>query len=169
MKNRSILYALTLGLLLAFSLILCNCEEKKCLLANTSASPEQLARRFLAALEAEDTTGLWDLRVTEAEYKELIWPAYQKIGYGLSDQPWFINRMDAHKAIGRALGEFGGRRLELVRTCFGKGQDEQVGEFKIWRDLRIVVRNEEGEEEELRYINTVVEMNGGYKVVAYHS
>jgi len=169
MKNKSILYALTFGLLLLFSSILWNCETKECPLVNPSGSPEEVARRFLAALEAEDTTALWDLRVTEIEYKKLIWPAYQKIGYGLSDQPWFINRMDADKAIGRALGEFGGKKLKLVRAYFAKGQDEQIGEFKIWRDFRIVVRNEEGEEEELRYINTVIEMNGGYKVVAYHS
>ena len=86
----------------------------------------------------------------------------------MSDQPWFINYLDAKKAIGRALQDYGGRRLELVRVSFGKG-NKDIGPFKIWRDFRIVVKNEDGEEEELRYINTVVEMNGRYKVVAYHS
>ncbi len=58
--------------------------------------------------------------------------------------------------------------MELVGISFGKGKKD-IGPFKIWRDFRIVVKNEQGKEEELRYINTVVEMNGRYKVVAYHS
>jgi hypothetical protein len=169
MKKKSVFHALAVGLTLVLFLILYSCDKKECSLSYASGAPEEVAQRFLAALEVEDTTGLWDLRVTEAEYKNLIWPAYEKIGYGLSDQPWFINRMDADKAIGRALGEFGGKKLKLVRAYFAKGQDEQIGEFKIWRDFRILVRNEKGEEDELRFINTVIEMNGGYKVVAYHS
>jgi hypothetical protein len=162
-------YALMIGILLFFSLTLGSCEKKECPLSNALTTPEEIATRFLTALENSDTTALWDLRVTEEEYKNIIWPAYQKIGYGLSDQPWFINMMDSRKAIGRAIGDYGGRKLKLVRIYFAKGKDEKVGDFTIWRDFRIVVENQQGEEEELDYINTVVEMYGGYKVVVYHS
>jgi hypothetical protein len=138
-------------------------------LSYTSRSPKELAKRFLSALEKKDEGALWGLRVTESEYKDIIWPPYEKKGYGTSDLSWFINYKDAEKTIGRALNDFGGKKLKLIRVYFGKGKDREVGPFKIWRDFRIVVKDEKGEEFELDHINTVVEMDGRYKAVAYHS
>ena len=144
------------------------CQRKECPLSETSNSPKGIATRLLAALESKDERALWSLMVTESEFKEIIWTPYEKMGMGDPDQPWFINWMDAKKAIGRALHDYGGRKLKLVGVSFGKGKKD-IGPFKIWRDCRILVKDEHGEEKELRYINTVVEMNDRYKVVAYHS
>ena len=148
---------------------LTGCAKKESPLSNTSASPEELSVRFLTALEKKDEPALSDLRVTELEYKTIIWPPYEKIGTGPADFSWSINVMDAHKAIQRALSDYGGRKLEFVKVYFGKGKDQKVGDFVIWRDCRIVAKNEQGEEEVLTFINTVVEMYGRYKVVAFHS
>jgi hypothetical protein len=155
------------GILLLFCLM--DCQKRECPFSNASNSPEEIATRFLTALKDKDEDALWSLMVTEYEYKEILWPPYQAKSGSDSDQPWFINWMDAKKTIGRALFDCGGKELKLVRVYFNKGKDKSVGPFRIWRDCRIIVKDKNGEKQELDYINTVVEMQGCYKVVAYHS
>lgn len=166
------LFEVSIGVMAVILLSLCGCQKKVCPFSNPASSPEEIATRMLFALEKKDTTAIWALRVTKAEYDSILWPPYgNKFGQppGFS---WSLNCLDSKKAIDRALSDYGGQKLKLVRVYFGKGKDihkEIKAPFTIWRDFRVVVKNEKGEEEELRYINTVIEMNGGYKVCAFHS
>jgi hypothetical protein len=146
-------------------------KEEICPFTGAFRSPEEIANRFLSALEKKDEAAIWDLRITEAEYNNTLWPPYEKIGGGPPDFSWSLNYTDSRKSINRALIDYGGRKLQLVKVYFNKGQDKNnvPAPFVVWRDFRIVVKNEQGEEEELKYINTVVEMNGCYKVCVFHS
>ena len=172
MQRHSIEFKSLIGILALILFTLCGCQKKVCPFSNAASSPEEIATSLLSALEKADTTAMWTLRVTKAEYDSILWPPYGK-KYG---QPpgfgWSLNSLDSKKAIERALNEYGGQKLKLVRVYFGMGKDihkEIKAPFTIWRDFRVVVKDENGEEKELRYINTVIEMNGGYKVAAFHS
>jgi hypothetical protein len=163
---------ISMGVLAVILIFMGGCQKKVCPFSNAAKSPEEIASRMLTALEKTDTTAMWDLRVTKAEFDSILWPPYGN-KYG---QPpgfaWSLNCLDSKKAIERALDEYGGQKLKLVRVYFGKGKDIHKGikaPFTIWRDFRVVAKNQQGEEVELRYINTVIEMNGGYKVAAFHS
>jgi hypothetical protein len=169
--KRFLLYT-SIGVMAVILLSLCGCQKKVCPFSNPASSLEEIATRMLSALEKTDTTAMWTLRVTKEEYDNILWPPYgNKYGQppGFS---WSMNCLDSKKSIDRALSDYGGRKLKLVRVYFGMGKDiykEIKAPFTIWRDFRVVVKNEKGEEEELRYINTVIEMYGGYKVCVFHS
>ncbi|HVP37210.1 MAG TPA: hypothetical protein VMT04_09470 [Terriglobales bacterium] len=175
---QALFYFLFVGLLLVTSLS-CSSQrpsgsfhkEEVCPFTNASRSPEEIANLFLSALQKRDEEAIWNLRVTKDEYFNILWPPYEKIGGGPPNFSWSLNFTDSKKSIGRALADYGGRKLTLVRVYFAKGQDQTrvSAPFVIWRDFRIVVKDEQGLEGELNYINTVIEMNGCYKVCVFHS
>jgi hypothetical protein len=175
MRKRNLRFSLMnlgivfLWLIIALSIDFSVCQSEDSTLTNTFASPKKLAKRFLSALKNKDEKALWALIVTESEYKNIIWPPYEKTGLGSPEQPFYFNRLEADKTIRRVLNDLGGKKLKFVKVYFAKGKDKEVGPFVIWRDFRIVVKNEKGEELELNHINTVVEIKGQYKIVAYHS
>jgi hypothetical protein len=171
-KGKRSLIQMSLGVMVVLLFLFYGCQKKICPFSNAASSPEEIAQRMLSALEKSDTTAMWALRVSKAEFDSILWPPY---GNKYNQPPgfaWSLNSLDSKKAIERALDELGGQKLKLVKVYFGMGKDIHKGikaPFTIWRDFRVVAQNEKGEEVEIRYINTVIEMNGGYKVAAFHS
>ena len=137
-----------------------------------AASIDGLLVEFLDALARSDARALDALRVNEAEYRGLIVPGSVEAGRPpqvLSEEAseYFWETLHTKSSYGRQslLSGFGGRRLEIVSVTFEKGV-KQWANHRAHRRLRLVVRDESGEERELA-TGSIAELDGRFKFISF--
>lgn len=146
-----------------------SCSKDPTLLTNGSPSPEALCQRVLEALASYDTTGLDALRLTRFEHDSVLVPN-MPIGQSGRESDlnyaWFLLDQGSQKGIRRAMRDFGGMRLELVKAEF-TGKREEYGPLVAHRGMQATVRNLDSDEEFiLPVFKTVLEHNGQFKLVS---
>lgn len=141
-------------------------------LTGGAVSVDELIDRFVAALAAGDTAAVEALRITEAEYRGVLIPGSVAPGEPpqvVSEQglEYFWTEMSQKSAAHRAaiLARFGGRPLTRVRYSFDKGEREFAG-YKAYQRLRLVLRDEQGQEVELG-TGSIVERDGVFKFASF--
>lgn len=141
-------------------------------LGDASPGIDALVSRFLAALAAGDRKALDRLRVTEAEYREVIIPGSVEPGQPpqrLSDEAsrYFWETLDTKSAYVREdlLQRFGGRRWTAMDIRFEKGS-KRFANHVAHRRLVLVARDERGEEAEIR-TGSIVDVGGSFKFVSF--
>jgi hypothetical protein len=142
------------------------------LLENAAGSQEELFRRFLDALEAEDADALHTLRVTESEYKDFILAHSVPEGAPLRnlrpevrDYAW--GTLDTKSLFSERylITEYGGREYTGVKTIeWDKGEGRYDG-FRALKQLRLTVEYEGGED--LIKTGSIVELDGQYKFMSF--
>lgn len=136
-------------------------------LAEARRSPEALAEAALTALEAGDEERLTSLLITRDEYESLLWPVLPDRDQMPFDFVWSITGPRSRKARERALGEYRGVPLELVRVELGDDV-ERYDAFTLYRRSRMWVRRPDtGVTGVLPLMDTLVEMEGGWKFMNY--
>lgn len=132
------------------------------------ASLDDLGRSTVRALNDGDTLSLWKLAVTEAEFRDVIWPRTPNHN-GLNwEYAWSMNFYDARKAINRVLDELGGQKLSYVGVELGDTTVVVYPEKRTYHNVLTVADRPDGERIKFRFLNVVQEVNGWYKVVAFH-
>ena len=142
------------------------------LLENAASSKEDLFRRFLDALEAEDADALHELRVTEAEYKDFILAHSVPEGAPLRnlrpevrDHAWGTLDTKSLYSERFLMHEHGGRRYARIKTVeWDKGEGQYEG-FRALKQLRLTVEHPDGED--LIKTGSVVELDGQYKFMSF--
>jgi hypothetical protein len=141
-------------------------------LTGGASSLDELVARFLEALGRRDRDALEGLRVTEAEYRSIIVPG--SVAPGAPPQvlseaglEYFWGEMSQKSAAHREaiLEHFGGRPFTPVRHSFEKGIREFAG-YKAYGRLRVVLRDPQGAESELR-TGSIVERDGRFKFATF--
>ena len=136
-------------------------------LFHAASSIEDLVRQVLAAVEAEDMQGLTDLRVTEREHNELLWPEFPARDHNVQlDFAWDMLNTRSHTNQGRAIGTWRGKGLEFVAVRFER-EIERYRTFVAHRGTVVTARTAAGEEVEVRFIGSILELDGQFKVVSY--
>ncbi|MFW5947918.1 MAG: hypothetical protein ACOCUW_05450 [Gemmatimonadota bacterium] len=136
-------------------------------LANAKDSPEALARAALDALRAGDEDRLAALMITRDEYERLLWPALPDREQMPFDFAWSVTAPRSREARRRAVAEYEGVPLELVRVELGEAV-ERHGTFTLYRRSRMRVRRTDtGEEGLLPLMDTLVEMGGDWKFMNF--
>lgn len=138
-------------------------------LSRTADSPVALGRAVLDALRHRDAAQLESLAITEAEFRDLVWPELpsSRPAMGLSfDYAWQELRQKSAADLRRTLAGWGGRRLELVDVRF-LGETTEYGSFRVSRDSLLDVRTESGEPVRIRVFGSVIEYDGRVKVFSY--
>ncbi len=136
-------------------------------LFHAAASIEDLVRQVLAAVEAEDMQGLTDLRVTEREHNELLWPEFPARDHNVQlDFAWDMLDTRSHTNQGRAIGTWRGKGLEFVAVRFER-EIERYRTFVAHRGTVVTARTATGEEVEVRFIGSILELDGQFKAVSY--
>jgi hypothetical protein len=130
-------------------------------------SPEELAARILDAVAAQDIAALTDLRVGEAEHNGLLWPEFTAKDRNVPiDFAWQMLNTRSHTHAGRAIATWGGKTLSLVEIRFERGA-EPYPTFTLHRGTVLTARTETGGLVELRFVGSLLELDGQWKALSY--
>ena len=138
-------------------------------LTGVSSSASALAKRFLDAVAAFDTTTLRTMHVSRAEYAHLYFPSSKMMAppYELPpDVAWMLHASESNKGIANILRKHGGDRLALEAVrC--PGEPLREGPNIIWRDCVVQYREQGGPLREAPFFAAILERNGRFKFFSY--
>jgi hypothetical protein len=131
-------------------------------------SPEALARRFLDALAKEDLGAMRELRITREEFCQYIWPELpsSRIPNVTCDWAWSQATLKSEGGLYKLLPPHKGKRYELVSVQFLKGVDKYPS-YKVLKETQLVVKDEHGQQKEVRLFGSMLEMNGQFKLFSF--
>ena len=135
-----------------------------------ASTREDLAQMLLAALSARDEKALHALRVTKEEFSVILWPEFPEsrpITNITADDAWGMAIAQSVAGAGRAVGQYGGKDLTLLRV--EGGPPMAYRNFVLRRDVSLLVRDRStGVESRLNFAPSFVERNGRVKVLIFH-
>lgn len=138
-------------------------------LTQTFDSADALARSVLEALAQRDLPRLRALPLSEAEFRDHVWPelpASRPERNVPFDYAWGQMKQRSDGSMQQTVARYGGRRLALVRTRF-TGDATQYESFKVMRESEIIAADETGRELVLRLYGSAVIKGGRYKMFSY--
>jgi hypothetical protein len=128
---------------------------------------EALARKFLAAVSAQDTTALGHLLISRAEFAWLVFPdhMYARPPYELDPAIfWLQIQAGSQKGLTRLLKRLGGQPLTLLLMhCQRDTLQLKAGPARLWSDCRMRYRHG-AEQETHRLFGSIVERDGRFKL-----
>jgi hypothetical protein len=138
-------------------------------LAGGSDSRDGLVERFVAALEASDTSEFQAMAVSAREFADLVYPTspYTRPPYRQSIAfVWFQTQNANSVGLTRLLNRRGGRALGFAGyTC--PGEPEIQGANRIWTGCTLQAWNDDGSPREEQLFGAIVERQGRYKFLSY--
>jgi hypothetical protein len=139
-------------------------------LAGGAPSREALVRRFVERLARRDVAGLRDLTMTREEFAYLVYPgsSYTRPPYrtppGLV---WLQIEQDGATGLRRLLRSDLAAASYLSHRCAEAPAAE--GGVTLWRQCAVRVRLARGDTLEGRLFGVILERNGQFKFVNYHT
>jgi hypothetical protein len=132
-------------------------------------SSDALARAILQALEQRDVRRLRALAVDEREFQRRVWPGLPA-ARPERNLPWSYVWMDLRQksdtTLRRTFAAHAGRRYVLDTVRF-TGESTTHGDFRVFRDTVLVVRDVAGVQHDLRILGSMIEADDGWKVFSY--
>ena len=138
-------------------------------LANTFESPEALARGVLDALAKSDRARLNTLALSEAEFRDHVWPELpvsQPERNVPFEYAWGQMKQRSDGSLSGTIERYGGRPLRFVQTRF-TGESTQYRTFTVMRESEIVAADETGRELILRLYGSAMVKDGRYKLYSF--
>jgi hypothetical protein len=134
-------------------------------------SLESLAEHVLDGLAQQDFTALEEVRLTEFEHNEVVWPelpvSAPEVNFPV-DFAWSNIETRNQSALARVDQFYEGLDMELERIdCRGDTQGFET--FEVMTDCWVTFETPEtGERFEARVFKDVLVRNGGYKIFRYY-
>ncbi len=139
-------------------------------LSGGASSRVELIRRFVTAVETNDTLALNRLLLSKAEFAYFYFPASEYSRPPYRQKPglvWFRMTESSQKGIGRVLARDGGKPLAATgHRCPTLGKP--AGLIRLWNECRLFVR-QDGRTIERHLFGSIIERNGAYKFLTYAS
>lgn len=138
-------------------------------LRNAQASPVAVASLVVRGLAARDLDGLRALAVTEAEFREIVWP---KLPASRPERnvPWDYAWQDLHGKsevhLRSLLAPWQDRGFAVTEVTF-RGQTTDYGTYRVHRETIVTLRDVTGKEQKGRLFGSMIEMDGRFKVFSY--
>jgi hypothetical protein len=131
---------------------------------------DALGRRVLGGLAAGDTALLHQVRLTEREHNEVVWPelpaSRPEANFPL-DFAWQNIQMRNRRDLGRILPWFRRRELDLDRVeC--RGEVQRFETFQVLTDCWVVFATREHGLLEAQVFKDVLVRGGGHKIFRYY-
>lgn len=158
-----------LRLPLVLALFAAACQPPPAPLAQTSESPDALARAVLDALAANDRARLESLALTEAEFRARVWPelpASRPERNLTADYVWNDLRLKSHASLQGTLARLGGQTFSLRRVEIA-GETTNYPTFSVSRSTELVVTDSTGAEQRIRVFGSILRADGRVKVFSY--
>ena len=132
----------------------------------------ELARRFLAAVAAEDSAALRELLITPAEFAWLIFPLhiYSRPPYELDPALfWLQLGAESNKGLSKTLARYGSRNLRyLAMDCRADSTQLQPGPARLWSRC-LVTFEDDSVKLTQRMFGSIVERDGRAKLLSFAS
>jgi hypothetical protein len=138
-------------------------------LAGGTASLDELLATVESALAERDTQRLFDLMVTEGEYRAIVYPelpaAHPPIGASF-ESIWVTHYPDAYQGLMRVLRDYGGRDVRILDVRFER-PDQDFGSFILHETSRVDIVVDGAREDDRRLFGSVIHAGGRWKVLSY--
>ena len=138
-------------------------------LSNTFESPEALARAVLDALAVRDLARLNSLALSEAEYRDHVWPELpvsrpeRNVPF---EYAWGQMKQHSEGSLGQIVARYGGMPLRFVRTQF-TGETTDYATFSVRRESEIVATDANGRDLVLKLYGSAMVKDGRYKLFSF--
>ena len=135
---------------------------------NTQPSAQGVASAVLEALARRDRAELEALAVTEAEFRDHVWPSLPAARPERNlplDYVWGDLHQKSTASLTQALNAHGGRQYELLGVEFADSTD--YGAYRLHREAQLRVRDAAGEAMTIRVCGSMIERDGSWKVFSY--
>ena len=150
------------------------CDEPRSLgelaFPGSSLSMDALARDALRGLADSDTIQLDQLRLTETEHNEVVWPelpaSAPEVGFPV-DFAWRNIQLRNYSALGRVGGWYESNPVRhQVTEC--RGETREFATFRVHTDCWVLFLTIRGELLEAQLFKDVLERDGGFKIFRYY-
>jgi hypothetical protein len=141
-------------------------------LVNAAPSEEELIERFLQAVADNDRAALGQLRLTEAEYREIILPGNVDPGQPFRMYPEEVSKYAWQNLNTRSLYHedsllvsYGGRTLSVKAVEYENGS-KTYASYKARKRLRLSLVDADGSEVQLA-TGSIAEIDGQFKFISF--
>jgi len=142
-------------------------------LADGESSIDGLLEKFRHALEAKDKQLLRQLRITRAEYLDIIMPGsvdegQPRVTYDATAKNYFWGILNGKSIYVEAnlLSSFGGKPLKVTVVEYRKGI-KRYRDYTAYKQLMLTIDDGSGNPPEEMKIGSIAEVNGQYKFISY--
>lgn len=138
-------------------------------LSGGAASREALVRRFVRALETQDTSAIREMVLSSAEFAFLYYPESRYTTQPYRQDPalvWFLIQQNSSKGITRLLRRYGGRPLYYIANAC-ESHPVQQGSSRLWNECRVRRIQAATDTITERFFGSIIERSGHYKFVGY--
>ncbi|MEW6209699.1 MAG: hypothetical protein AB1631_15125 [Acidobacteriota bacterium] len=127
-----------------------------------------MARSFLDALAAGDEGAIRSLRITRQEFCDYVWPELpsSRTPNVTCDWVWDQATLKSVSGLVEMLSAHKGKRYRLVSLRFAGGS-EQYKSYRVHKETLVRVRDEKGDEKELRLFGSMLEMDDQFKLFSF--
>jgi hypothetical protein len=141
-------------------------------LVNAAPSEAALIERFLRVLAERDRDAFGRLRLTEAEYREIILPGNVEPGQPFRNYPEEVSRYAWQNLNTRSLYHednllvsFGGRNLTVKAVEYDKGT-KKYASYTAYKQIRLTLLDADGAEVKLA-TGSIAAIDGQYKFISF--
>lgn len=128
-----------------------------------------MAGAVITGMAAGDRDALMRLAVTEAEFRQLIWPRLPASRPERNlpfEYVWNDLAAKSDANLRARLGGWQDRGFSLVSLSF-KGGTEDYGTFKVHRETVLILKDRDAREQSGRLFGSTLEYKGRFKVFSY--
>jgi hypothetical protein len=138
-------------------------------LSHTFESPEALAQAVLTRLARKDLAGLRALPLSEAEFREQVWPELptsrpeRNVPF---DYAWGQLKQQSDGHLENTFARYAGKPLKFLRSRY-TGETTAYQSFAVMRESEIIAADETGRELILRLYGSAMVKDGRFKMFSY--
>lgn len=137
-------------------------------LANTSASPADVARAVLGALSRRDRARLDALAVSEQEFRDHVWPGLPAARPERNlpfSYVWGDLHQKSNVSLARTMDQYGGTHHTLQHVTFAG--TTPYAHYTVHRDASFAVADADGGSQMIRVCGSFLEKDSVWKVFSY--
>ena len=139
-------------------------------LAQNAGTADDLVKRVVSALVANDQSALAKLSIDQSEFKKYVWPtlAAQMSGSNTNADKYYLTYQKVNQVgVTEATTELAGKKWEIVKVSLEPAKKKGKG-YQIFGSPLITLRDGGGQEKSVRLVGGLLELDGVYKVTSYY-
>ncbi len=139
-------------------------------LDEAASSPEELVRRFLAAVTENNIEHVRRLAVNQDEFKTLVYPELSAAGRARNTSAefvWSMLQTRSESSLHSIMEAVGGRQLSFEEIRF-TGETTRYESYKVHSESLLVLRDEVGDRQTVRLFGSVLELDGQFKIFSFN-
>ncbi len=154
----------TVGMLTITAVILGVCLPGA---AQTTTKADDLVKRAVTALQANDQTALSAMTIDQGEFKKYVWSTMTPPSNTSADKYYVTYRQVNEVGVKEAAAALAGKNWEVAKVDLGAPK-KKGKEYQLFGSPVITLRDESGQEKAFYLIGGLLEKDGAYKVTSFY-